>query len=113
MITNILGNTDITTGVYHNPNPNIPLPISATPGAVYLSSIGFQVYDGNYWHHLQGATAQVSLSHNARDVLAWAEKKMLAEEKEKTLLEKYPNLKIAKERYELLKDLLAGEDVGI
>jgi hypothetical protein len=57
------------------------------------SSQNMKVFDGNSWMTVGGGSATVNLSHNAVNILKWAEQKMLEEAERNKLAETNPAIK--------------------
>ena len=57
------------------------------------SSQHMKVFDGNNWMTVGGGSATVNLSHNAVNILRWAEQKMLEEAERNKLAETNPAIK--------------------
>lgn len=96
MITEIIpGDYLIVAGgndTYYNSSTSAPL-----AGMLRYHSGGkLEVFDGQYWHTVQGSTT-VSLNYEAKQVLEWAKNKMREEAMLFSLPDDYPAVKIAKE----------------
>lgn len=102
---NIYGMDGIKSHNSYNDGIHTLLPQSATPGSVWVDGSGLHVYSGSSWQRIN-THATVGLDSEITEVIRWAKEKMLAEQRENELLEKYPALAIAKQNYETIKDLV-------
>jgi hypothetical protein len=88
MITNIYSNsafvtvTSAVSGPYINPG-------SPSAGMMRYHNQQVQVYDGSSWL-ATGSGANVGLSIEAEEILAWAREKMHAEQEARAMAEQYP-----------------------
>jgi len=64
----------------------------------------------NDWYQISGGGASISLAPYVQETLAWAQKKMYEDMQNTQLLEKYPELKHAKEQYESVFNLIKSGD---
>ena len=78
----------------------------AIEGDVRFNNGYFEVYASGMWQMISDGTTDVRLHYEDKEAIEWAKKKMQEEEKEKELLNKYPSLKIAKEKYDTIKALV-------
>jgi hypothetical protein len=62
---------------------------SPSAGLVRYLNNQMQVYDGSSWLPL-GGTANVGLSPEAEEIMAWAREKMRAEQEARAMAEQYP-----------------------
>lgn len=106
MISNIYSQSKYIS-VFHG-RPYINLNYQSAAGSIRYNNNELEVFDGGSWQVCsQGAS--VSLSTEAVELLQWVEKLKEEKEKEKQLLDQYPGLRKAKERYELLLTLVKSE----
>ena len=79
-------------------------------GMIRYDGIGnrIEVMNGREWSELPCKSVNISLTSRAEEILMWVENKMLEEQEEKELLEKYPALQKAKEEYLLIKRLVSN-----
>jgi hypothetical protein len=88
MITNVYSNsafvtvTSAVSGPYINPG-------SPSAGMMRYHNQQVQVYDGSSWL-ATGSGANVGLSIEAEEILAWAREKMHAEQEARAMAEQYP-----------------------
>ena len=88
MITNVYSSSAFVTvtsavgGPYINPG-------SPSAGMLRYHNNQMQVYDGSSWL-LMGSSANVGLSGEAEEIMAWARKKMQAEREAHAMAEQYP-----------------------
>jgi hypothetical protein len=88
MITNVYSNsafvtvTSAVSGPYINPG-------SPSAGMMRYHNQQVQVYDGSSWL-ATGSSANVGLSGEAEEILAWAREKMHAEQEARAMAEQYP-----------------------
>ena len=88
MITNIYSTNSFVTAhsitgeTYVNPG-------NASAGLVRYLNTQMQVYNGSSWLPL-GGTANVGLSPEAEEIMAWAREKMRAEREARAMAEQYP-----------------------
>lgn len=68
-----------------------------------------EVYDGATWLSM-GKDASVDVSERAKQVLAWAEGKMIEEQKLRELMERHPGLKSLHDQLEMMKILCTVEE---
>ena len=68
-----------------------------------------EVYDGNNWISIS-QTATVGLSHEAEEILRWAQTKRAEESELKAKIEKYPTLKSAYEQFKMIEALVYEEE---
>lgn len=71
-----------------------------------------EVYDGNSWFTFSGH-AEVSLSSEAQQIMAWAQEKMRQEQELEMLMKKHPGLRDLHEKFELMKALVAEESKNL
>jgi len=64
----------------------------------------------NDWYQISGGEASISLAPYVQETLAWAQKKMYEDMQNIQLLEKYPELKHAREQYESVFNLIKSGD---
>jgi len=64
----------------------------------------------NDWYQISGGGASISLAPYVQETLAWAQKKMYEDMQNIQLLEKYPELKHAREQYESVFNLIKSGD---
>ena len=67
-----------------------------------------EVYDGINWHVIS-QNASIGLSWTADEAIRWASEKMHEERELKSRMEKYPGLKDAYEKFQIM-DILSKED---
>jgi hypothetical protein len=88
MITNVYSNsafvtvTSAVSGPYINPG-------SPSAGMMRYHNQQVQVYDGSSWL-ATGSSANVGLSPEAEEIMAWAREKMRAEREARAMAEQYP-----------------------
>lgn len=93
--------------VHYLTRPNV-YPNGAFAGAVRYNINTLEVFDGVYWQPLSLPLTEVNFSAN--NVLSWARKKMLEEEKEAELIKNFPAYAKAKENLEMIKRLISDGD---
>jgi hypothetical protein len=87
MITNVYA-----TGRYIETNCTVPSyinPSNPSSGMLRYHNSQVQVYDGTSWLAM-GGTASVDLTGEAKEILAWAQKKMQEEREAREMREQYP-----------------------
>lgn len=86
--------------------PNDPL-----NGIVRYRHSNFEIYDGSskQWISYYGQSINITLEPRIRNIITWAEQKMVAEAREQELLEKHPALQKAKENYDIIRKLVENE----
>jgi hypothetical protein len=77
-------------------------------GDVRMNNGNLEVYSGGCWMAIN-SSVDIQLPDGTQNVLQWARKKMAEEQKLKELCEKYPGLKQAKEKYEIIKALVEND----
>lgn len=87
-----------------------------SPGAVGAGMLRWnpntkqiEVNDGCVWIEFQSSDAQVRLTDRARLTLQWAESKMAEEQKIEDIIKRNPALKKAKEKYDLIWNIVKNE----
>lgn len=80
-------------------------------GVVRTNHGGLEYYDADCgaWFTLPGQETTVEISPHYQTVLNWAMDKMLKEQQEQELMEKYPALKNAKQNYETVKAMVEND----
>lgn len=68
------------------------------------TSQNFMVYDGSMWHSLSASYPLVQLSPDVHELLQWAKEKRDQEYKLRELVDKYPQLGVAKEQLDRVKE---------
>lgn len=81
----------------------------AIDGDVRFNNGEFEVYSCGCWYTISAGTTDITLHEQDRLALEWAREQMKKEEKDKELMERYPALKQAKEKYELIRALVENE----
>ena len=84
---------------------------SSAPSAGIVRYYGneMQVYDGSTWLNIS-SSAEIKLSSDAESVITWAKQKMTEEMRLQALMERYPGLKDAYEKFEIMKILVTKEE---
>lgn len=105
MITEIIPSdyliVDGENATYYNSSTSAPL-----AGMLRYHSGGkLEVFDGQYWHKVQGSTT-ISLNYEAKQVLEWAKNKMREEEILVSLPNDNPAIKLAKDNVNRAKQVL-------
>lgn len=77
------------------------------------SSKILEVYDGSMWYELRSSPFFVNLSNDAEQAIDWAQKKMQEETRIKALAEKYPAVKDAQERLQILLTLVNEQETKV
>lgn len=67
-----------------------------------------EVYDGYAWLVIGGQEYQIGFPPAIEQTLKWAEQKMMEDQRIKELSDKYPALKDAKEKFEILYTLITS-----
>jgi hypothetical protein len=88
MITNVYSNSAFVTA---NSITGVPYINAGSPSAGILRyhNNQMQVYDGTSWL-VMGSTANIGLSGEAEEIMAWAREKMRAEQEARAMAEQYP-----------------------
>ena len=111
MIKGLLGNLGIkvsggdTSVPYINQNTTNPM-----TGMMRVWGSDIQVFDGSSWLHMNSSYATVSLDPELQVLLDWGRRKMIQEQDLKSLMEKYPGLKDAKEHYDIMLALVSDHN---
>ena len=111
MIKGLRGDQGITvsggdTSVpYINQNTTNPM-----TGMMRVWGTDMQVFDGSSWLNMNSSYATVSLGSELQVLLNWARRKMIQEQDLKSLMEKYPGLKDAKEHYDIMLALVSDHN---
>ena len=111
MIKGLLGNLGIkvsggdTSVPYINQNTTNPM-----TGMMRVWGSDIQVFDGSSWLHMNSSYATVSLDPELQVLLDWGRRKMIQEQDLKSLMEKYPGLKDAKEQYDIMLALVSDHN---
>lgn len=111
MIKGLLGNCGIkvsagdTSVPYIYPNTTNPM-----TGMMRVWGTDTQVFDGTNWLNMNSSYATVSLDPESQVLLDWARRKMIQERNLPSLMEKYPGLKDAKDRYEVMLALVSDHN---
>ena len=111
MIKGLRGDQGITvsggdTAVpYINQNTTNPM-----TGMMRVWGSDTQVFDGSSWLNMNSSYATVSLGTELQVLLNWARRKMIQEQDLKSLMEKHPGLKDAKDRYEVMLALVSDHN---
>lgn len=70
-----------------------------------------EVWDGYIWQQIYGPEFQISLTGRTEHIIEWAEKKMQQEKNIEEFAKKYPALKDAKDKFDILYTLItSGEE---
>lgn len=77
---------------------------------MHPSSGRFEVYDGSTWHEIANGSAEIDLSHDAKETLSWARDKMKVERRLKDLLAQHPGLKELHDKFEVMRVLCEQEE---
>lgn len=89
---------------YHHPAPE-------TTGAMRygVTSNTIEYYNGQMWVSMPVSNISVSVTDETKQVLHWAQKKMIEENELLARLEKYPALKAAFDQFKILDALTIEE----
>ena len=111
MIKGLRGDQGITvsggdTSVpYINQNTTNPM-----TGMMRVWGSDTQVFDGSSWLNMNSSYATASLGPELQVLLNWARRKMIQEQDLKSLMEKHPGLKDAKDSYEVMLALVSDHN---
>ena len=111
MIKGLRGDQGITvsggdTSVpYINQNTTNPM-----TGMMRVWGSDTQVFDGSHWLNMNSSYATASLGPELQVLLNWARRKMIQEQDLKSLMEKHPGLKDAKDSYEVMLALVSDHN---
>ncbi|SRR6056297_883707 len=100
---------DIINHSYTIYNPAAPNTGREVDGDLRLSNGNLEVYSAGAWTMIGDSSFEVALTHRGNTVLQWAEQKMHEEQKLEELCKKYPSLKEAKDKYEMIKALVEND----
>jgi len=75
VIDNVYGDEFLLVNSNPGYNPYIN-PTQPMSGMVRFNSNRMEAYDGSTWHNVGGGNAHIQLSPEAKEILAWAKKKM-------------------------------------
>jgi hypothetical protein len=91
MIRNITGGMGIhvSGSVYNAPYIDTT---RASAGMVRYVGGNFEVYDGSSWLPLQSSYPQVELDSETREIIQWAQNRMVEEERMKALAAQHPTV---------------------
>ena len=91
MIRNITGGAGIhvSGSVYNAPYVDST---RASAGMVRFIGNNFEVYDGASWLPLQSSYPQVELDNETREIIQWAQTKMVEEERMQALARTHPTV---------------------
>ncbi len=110
MIKNLYGNSSwITVNQQGTTMPYLNNQPMAGMVRVNSSMNRTEVYDGHTWIPF-GSDAHVDLSETAKQTLAWAQEKMLEEQRLKELMSHHPGLRDLNDKFEMMKILCEQEE---
>lgn len=112
MIKNIHGGSEwLNVNSYQGGTPYINTSQPSTGMIRMHPTLGrMEVYDGSSWHEIANGSAEVDLSHNAKEIMHWARDKMEAERRLTDLLEQHPGLKDLHDKFEVMRVLCEQEE---
>lgn len=89
MIRNIVGGSGIMVSgsAYSAPYVDASRP---SAGMVRYNNGNIEVYDGGSWLTMQSSYTTIELDHETREILQWAQNRMVEEERMKALADKHP-----------------------
>lgn len=101
---------------------------NGSPGSLYINnyngqqgvgnvrfntnSQNFEVYDGNTWMSMPSSYTSIELSPEANLAIQWANEQRHQELRLTELMEKYPGLKDAHEKFEIMRILVSEHEKG-
>lgn len=77
-------------------------------GDLRINNGQLEVFAGGCWMMID-TSVNVAMTPDAQQALEWAKKKMQQEKEEEELCKKYPALKTAKDKYEMIKALVEND----
>lgn len=89
--------------------PAAPTTGREVDGDLRLNNSQLEVFNNGCWTVLGDQSFGINLSPRGQEVLQWAEQKMCEEQRLQELCEKYPALKEAKDKYEMIKALVEND----
>jgi hypothetical protein len=114
MINNIYGNSNwLNVQMYpgNKPYVNTTQPVAGLIRYNSNSNGGcIEVYDGTSWQQMGNGSANIDLNEHAKEILAWAEKKMHEERKLKEMMDRHPGLKELHNKFEMMRVLCMEEE---
>lgn len=99
---------NVTGGTINLPYINSNM-LSAGQVRFNTSTTNLEVYDGISWHRIE-EHAQIDLTLDAKEILDWARKKMIEEQRLDELCKKYPGLEKAKTNFETFKKMVENQE---
>lgn len=91
MIRNIVGGSGIMVSGSAYSAPYIDN-TRASAGMVRYNAGNIEVYDGGSWLVMQSSYPTIELDHETREILQWAQNRMVEEERMKALANKHPTV---------------------
>ena len=91
MIRNITGGAGIhiTGNVYNSPYVDMSRP---SAGMVRYNGNNIEVYDGASWLPMTSSYPQIELDNETREIIQWAQNRMVEDERIKALAAKHPTV---------------------
>ena len=106
MIDNVYGGSEFLTVSQSNGYMPYINPTQPMSGMVRCNNNRLEVYDGSSWHPTGGGTVHINLTDEAKDIIAWARKKMIEEHQAETLAKDNADIAKATRLVELAQDHL-------
>lgn len=111
MIKNILGGPGINVSSGYGAPYISPGAQSAGMTRYNTSTQNLEVYDGNAWLTITNDSS-VSLDNSTMEVIDWARKKMLEEQRLEQLMKQHPGLRDTYEKFEIMKALCSNDELN-
>lgn len=117
MIKSINGSSDFLMVSGGNPSSNylaysnVQNELRVTGNLRYNpTTSNYEVYDGNQWQVINQANVNIDLTTRTKEILSWAEYKMLQEKKLQEMMERHPGLRELNDKFEMMKVLCHEEE---
>ena len=100
---------DVTNYSYSHFSTAAPSTGREVDGDLRLNNSQLEVYHAGCWTLVGDQSFGLQMSQRGEEILQWAEQKMHEEQKLEELCKKYPSLKEAKDKYEMIKALVEND----
>lgn len=111
MISKLINNSPAYLEVSNGSYPYILNGSNSFNGQLRLKDNNLQVFSEGNWMDIEySCTSTIKMSSYAEELLAWCHQTRVDEMQEKELHEKYPALKNAYEKYDMIKALVLSEE---
>lgn len=79
-------------------------------GRLRMTGHTMEVYTGANWLPVTNGTTHVELNDEIKEILAWAERKMVEEERISSILKEYPEIADLKGKFDMMMSLVKDSD---